>query len=98
MPLSELLPIPEFSHITLHGALDQPTLKRLVHLVYDVRRDDAPLRKVAAQPGEFDRLRKQYEERREWSSLQVICDESETVEMLMKLGFDARLQQAVDLA
>lgn len=98
VPLSELLPIPEFSHITLHGALDQPTLKRLVHLVYDVRRDDAPLRKVAAQPGEFDRLRKQYEERREWSSLQVICDESETVEMLMKLGFDARLQQAVDLA
>ncbi len=31
-------------------ALDQPTLKRLAHLVYDVRRDDAPLRKVAGIP------------------------------------------------
>lgn len=56
--LSTLLPAPEFGRITLHGPLDQPTLKRLVHLVYDVRRDDAPLRKVAGIPGEFDKLRK----------------------------------------
>jgi len=62
-----------------------------VHLVYDVRRDDAPLRKVAAQPGEFDRLRKQYQERREWSSLQVICDDASTAEMLTQLGFNATL-------
>jgi erythronate-4-phosphate dehydrogenase len=45
--LDTLLPAPEFGRITLHGPLDQATLKRLVHLVYDVRRDDAPLRKVA---------------------------------------------------
>ena len=89
VPLSELLPTPEFSHITLHGPLDQPTLKRLAHLVYDVRRDDAPLRKVAAIPGEFDRLRKQYEERREWSSLQVVCDERATADLLNQLGFNA---------
>lgn len=56
--LDTLLPAPEFGRITLHGQLDQPTLKRLVHLVYDVRRDDAPLRKVAGIPGEFDKLRK----------------------------------------
>ncbi len=56
--LDTLLPAPEFGRITLHGPLDQPTLKRLVHLVYDVRRDDAPLRKVAGIPGEFDKLRK----------------------------------------
>jgi erythronate-4-phosphate dehydrogenase len=31
-----------------------------VHLVYDVRRDDALLRKVAGIPGEFDKLRKNY--------------------------------------
>ncbi len=91
--LESLLPAPEFGTLTLHGKLDQPTLKRLVHLVYDVRRDDAPLRKVAAQPGEFDRLRKQYEERREWSSLRVQCDDAETAAMLEKLGFRATLQQ-----
>ncbi len=89
--LESLLPAPEFGSITLRGKLDQPTLKRLVHLVYDVRRDDAPLRKVAAKPGEFDRLRKQYEERREWSSLQVNCDDAETVAMLNQLGFRASL-------
>ncbi len=46
--LDTLLLAPEFGRITLHGPLDQPTLKRLVHLVYDVRRDDAPLRRVVS--------------------------------------------------
>ncbi|ORM79201.1 4-phosphoerythronate dehydrogenase PdxB [Pantoea eucrina] len=90
--LESLLPPPEFSSITLHGELDQATLKRLAHLVYDVRRDDAPLRKAAGQPGEFDRLRRQYEERREWSSLQVICDSADSASMLKQLGFRVSLQ------
>ncbi|MGE9552836.1 4-phosphoerythronate dehydrogenase PdxB [Erwinia amylovora] len=92
--LDTLLPAPEFGSLTLHGELDQPTLKRLVHLVYDVRRDDAPLRKVAAIAGEFDRLRKNYLERREWSSLQVVCDSEQTAALLVKLGFTATFQPA----
>ncbi|RRZ94707.1 4-phosphoerythronate dehydrogenase PdxB [Erwinia sp. 198] len=87
--LETLLPAPEFGQIALRGELDQPTLKRLVHLVYDVRRDDAPLRKVAAVPGEFDRLRKNYLERREWSSLRVQCDSESTATLLSALGFSA---------
>ena len=87
--LSTLLPAPEFGRISLHGPLDQPTLKRLVHLVYDVRRDDVPLRKVAGIPGEFDKLRKNYLERREWSSLTVECDDADAAELLQKLGFNA---------
>lgn len=87
--LDTLLPAPEFGRITLHGPLDQPTLKRLVHLVYDVRRDDAQLRKVAGIPGEFDKLRKNYLERREWSSLYVICDDASAASLLCKLGFNA---------
>ncbi|MBV8042899.1 4-phosphoerythronate dehydrogenase PdxB [Pluralibacter sp.] len=87
--LDSLLPAPEFGRITLHGALDESTLKRLVHLVYDVRRDDAPLRKVAGIPGEFDKLRKNYLERREWSSLYVMCDDKAAAELLHKLGFNA---------
>ena len=92
--LSSLLPTPDISQIRLHGPLDQSTLKRLVHLVYDVRRDDAALRKVAARAGEFDRLRKNYQERREWSSLQVICDHAPAAEMLQQLGFSAEYQPA----
>ncbi|WP_435927294.1 4-phosphoerythronate dehydrogenase PdxB [Dryocola sp. BD613] len=87
--LDTLLPAPEFGRITLHGPLDQATLKRLVHLVYDVRRDDAPLRKVAGQPGEFDKLRKNYQERREWSSLYIQCDDESAATTLQNLGFSA---------
>ncbi|PXK16338.1 4-phosphoerythronate dehydrogenase PdxB [Klebsiella variicola] len=87
--LDTLLPAPEFGRITLHGPLDQPTLKRLVHLVYDVRRDDAPLRKVAGVAGEFDKLRKNYQERREWSSLYVQCSDAQAATLLRQLGFNA---------
>ena len=87
--LDSLLPAPEFGRITLHGPLDQPTLKRLVHLVYDVRRDDAPLRKVAGRAGEFDKLRKHYLERREWSSLFIQCDDAAAAKLLSALGFNA---------
>ncbi|MDK9604928.1 4-phosphoerythronate dehydrogenase PdxB [Lelliottia wanjuensis] len=87
--LDSLLPAPEFGRITLHGPLDESSLKRLVHLVYDVRRDDALLRKVAGIPGEFDKLRKNYLERREWSSLYVICDDADAAALLNQLGFNA---------
>ncbi|MDY1036043.1 4-phosphoerythronate dehydrogenase PdxB [Lelliottia sp. CFBP8978] len=87
--LDTLLPAPEFGRISLHGPLDESSLKRLVHLVYDVRRDDALLRKVAGIPGEFDTLRKNYLERREWSSLYVICDDADAAALLNKLGFNA---------
>jgi len=87
--LDTLLPAPEFGRITLHGPLDASSLKRLVHLVYDVRRDDALLRKVAGIPGEFDKLRKNYLERREWSSLYVICDDADAAALLNNLGFNA---------
>lgn len=87
--LDTLLPAPEFGRITLHGSLDQSILKRLIHLVYDVRRDDALLRKVAGIPGEFDKLRKNYLERREWSSLYVQCNDDQAAVMLQKLGFNA---------
>ncbi|NJD85633.1 DUF3410 domain-containing protein, partial [Candidatus Erwinia dacicola] len=53
------------------------------------RRDYAPLCHVAAIPGEFDRLRKNYQERREWSSLQVECDNAEAAALLNRLGFNA---------
>lgn len=87
--LSELLPAPEFGCITLSGKVTQSILKRLMHLVYDVRRDDAALRAVAGVAGEFDKLRKFYPDRREWSSLTVICDDAQSAALLSDLGFTA---------
>nr|WP_274384023.1 4-phosphoerythronate dehydrogenase PdxB [Rahnella perminowiae] len=94
VPLESLLPAPEFAEVTLGGALSEAKLLRLIHLVYDVRRDDRPLRRVAGKPGEFDKLRKFYEERREWSSLRVICDDAATAGVLKKLGFNSQLATA----
>lgn len=93
VPLATLLPEPEFSEVTLTAPLDQALLKRLVHLVYDVRRDDALLRQSAGQPGGFDRLRKHYQERREWSSLRVICSDRASAACLTALGFNASVAQ-----
>ncbi|WP_395755633.1 4-phosphoerythronate dehydrogenase PdxB [Edwardsiella ictaluri] len=89
--LPSLLPPPPVASVRIHGHPDQAMLKRLMHLVYDVRRDDVPLRRVAAQEGEFDRLRKHYPARREWSSLQVLCDDCTSASLLTALGFDARV-------
>lgn len=85
--LNELLPRAEFSQIKLHGTLNQERLKRLIYLVYDVRRDDAALRRMARQQGGFDYLRKYYPERREWSSLHVQSDDPASQAWLQKLGF-----------
>ncbi|EPF4245754.1 4-phosphoerythronate dehydrogenase PdxB [Proteus mirabilis] len=87
--LSTLLPKPLISTISVQGELTQTLLKQLIHLVYDVRRDDAPLRKVAGIKGEFDKLRKFYPVRREWSSLEVVCDNPTMASLLNAIGFNA---------
>ncbi|MFS1538291.1 MAG: DUF3410 domain-containing protein [Candidatus Phlomobacter fragariae] len=89
--LADLLPIAEFNEINFKGKLTQASLKRLVHLVYDIRRDDVSLRKVAHIAGQFDHLRKYYPERREWSSLKVNCDDADTASTLKMLGFNTKL-------
>lgn len=89
IPLDTLLPAADIGAISLTGTLDQAILKRLVHLVYDVRRDDALLRSVAGMAGEFDKLRKHYAERREWSSLCIACSDGNTATLLQALGFNA---------
>lgn len=87
--LEAILPKPTIGVTTLYGRADEAIIKRLAHLVYDVRRDDAPMRRLAGWTGEFDCLRKFYPERREWSSLQVACADEETMDLLRRLGFGA---------
>jgi len=80
-----LLPRPPLDRLTLQQAPDQALLKRLIHLVYDVRRDDALFRHGFVTAADFDRLRKHYPERREWSSLQLAAAVGR--EQLAALGF-----------
>ncbi|MCR3755827.1 MAG: erythronate-4-phosphate dehydrogenase [Sodalis sp. Psp] len=88
---ANLLPLPVVKCIRLQSAIDEETLRLLAHMVYDVRHDDMQLRRVASLPGEFDRLRKTYSQRREWSSLCVETDDNEDLEHLIQLGFHARI-------
>ena len=75
--LSDLLPAPWLSHVTLDAQADPAwALAMLCRGVYDPRRDDADFRRslvgsVSEQRAAFDVLRKQYPSRREIDGLQV---------------------------
>ena len=66
--LQSLLPTPEVREVTPGQPADQALIKQLVHLIYDVRRDDARFRNRLGVAGSFDEQRKHYPERRELSS------------------------------
>ncbi|MFT5879003.1 MAG: erythronate-4-phosphate dehydrogenase [Moritella sp.] len=85
--LSEMLPVPAVSQINVNQNADQALAKSLVHLVYDVRRDDAIFRKNIASTGSFDEMRKNYRERREFYSLRLVNESHYAVESLYQLGF-----------
>ena len=86
--LTKLLPEARFPKLTINPESEfQSELKSLVHLVYDVRRDDGLFRAHLDGKG-FDWLRKNYPIRREWSSLRVASiDNSPSMEKIFKLGF-----------
>ena len=57
------------SQISVSPIITPELLKSLVHLIYDVRRDDALFRTKVNQKNGFDLMRKNYPERRELSTL-----------------------------
>ncbi|ANJ55206.1 erythronate-4-phosphate dehydrogenase [Pseudomonas silesiensis] len=75
--LSDLLPAPWLSQVTLNGQSDPAwALAMVCRAVYDPRRDDADFRRslvgnVSEQRAAFDTLRKHYPLRREIDGLQV---------------------------
>ena len=81
---------PAVTEIKVEQTINQPLLKQLVHLIYDVRRDDALFRQMIDQDDGFDIMRKTYSERRELSTLNVDAPVSQT-ELLQSLGFTASM-------
>ena len=102
--LEQLLPAPAIRRVELAKNVDltlnqgpaakeaQALLARLVRLVYDIRADDAAFRAALGEPGFFDRLRKQYPERRELASLQLVSNGSAD-DRLRALGFKVSSRQ-----
>lgn len=90
--LESVLPVPEVAMLACSGTLDP--LKPIT-LIYDPYRDDRMLRRTLHLPPSerklaFDRLRKEYPVRREFSSLQLsgVIDARQR-EFFAKLGFGA---------
>ncbi|MHC8354844.1 4-phosphoerythronate dehydrogenase PdxB [Pseudomonas sp. LB3P81] len=95
--LSDLLPVPWLSQVTLHADSDPAwALAMLCRGVYDPRRDDADFRRslvgsVNEQRAAFDALRKNYPSRREIDGLQVRIegDAPELLKIVAALGATA---------
>ncbi|CDU07542.1 4-phosphoerythronate dehydrogenase [Vibrio coralliirubri] len=84
---SDLLPTAPVPQMKLDRAWDEATLHNLTQLIYDVRKDDALFRRNIATPGSFDKMRKEYWDRREYSAVELTGDESCNLTPLSKLGF-----------
>lgn len=84
--LSDFLPVPAVTDVTIQDTFSETDLGQLIHLIYDVRRDDGILRRHLAQQG-FDSLRKNYPLRREFSTLNI-TGAKQNAALLSGLGFN----------
>jgi erythronate-4-phosphate dehydrogenase len=87
------LPEPPLTHLTFSKMVDDNTaIHTAVMACYDVRNDDAALRRInhTTQPNTyFDQLRKNYPIRREWSCIKIKLppEKAELATKLQRLGF-----------
>ncbi|WP_064605314.1 4-phosphoerythronate dehydrogenase [Photobacterium sp. J15] len=92
---SSLLPVAPVPYVQLSQQWQEPDLFSLIQLIYDVRKDDALFRREMVRTvgddvqmaNAFDRMRKNYWDRREYSAITVAGEGRFGVESLAKLGF-----------
>ncbi|WP_372880648.1 4-phosphoerythronate dehydrogenase [Psychromonas sp.] len=82
----------DINMISISKKIDPSLMKSLMHLIFDVRRDDALFREVIEDVDGFDTMRKTYQERRELSTLTVKSSVEQNT-LLQLLGFSTHLQQ-----
>lgn len=90
--LHDFLPAMPIDNIQLSSGqlIDEPLLRSLTHLVYDVRNDDVWFRRgMRAGNQKFAPMRKSYPIRRELSSLNVSSDQELQQALVQKMGFRA---------
>ncbi|USD66628.1 4-phosphoerythronate dehydrogenase [Vibrio sp. SCSIO 43136] len=88
----ELLPVAPIPRVQLERDWDHTTLHNLTQLIYDVRQDDAQLRRELNKDGvsiptAFDQMRKNYWDRREYSAITLVGGSDCRLEPLANLGF-----------
>ncbi|WHL25197.1 MAG: 4-phosphoerythronate dehydrogenase [Candidatus Blochmannia vicinus] len=75
-------------YLKVQKKIDEMLLNKLIKFVYDIHCDDLLLRRFAAVPGGFDKIRRCYLNRREWSSLCVETYVDYNNEILTNLGMN----------
>ncbi|WP_094751939.1 4-phosphoerythronate dehydrogenase [Psychromonas sp. CD1] len=86
------MPAPLINKVSINGILDESLFKVLMHMIYDVRRDDALFRQRIDQTDGFDTMRRNYQERRELSTLQI-DSVIEQEQLLQALGLQRDVNQ-----
>lgn len=81
----QLMPKPAFASLKLEQEIDQRLLSGLTQFIYDVFGDDRRFRRHGHTAEGFDRLRREYHQRREFSSLLL---EGQVPRYLSNLGFN----------
>ena len=90
---AELLPIAPIPSLNLKSNCNEATLHNITQLVYDVRKDDALFRRKIHIQGAFDKMRKYYWDRREYSSIKISGSDYHHLTMLEKLGFQVEVNE-----
>ncbi|MGR5210140.1 4-phosphoerythronate dehydrogenase [Vibrio rotiferianus] len=90
---SDLLPTAPVPTMVLNRAWDEATLHNITQLIYDVRKDDALFRREISKPGSFDLMRKNYWDRREYSAVTLMGNETCNLAPLAELGFQVEVSQ-----
>ncbi|PAW09373.1 4-phosphoerythronate dehydrogenase [Vibrio sp. V1B] len=90
---SDLLPTVPVPTMVLDRAWDEATLHNITQLIYDVRKDDALFRREISKPGSFDLMRKNYWDRREYSAVTLVGNETCNLAPLAELGFQVEVSQ-----
>jgi len=83
----DLLPVAPISEVVLSKPWDEPVLNSLVQLIYDIRKDDALFRRNIGTLGAFDKMRKEYWDRREYRAITVKSRDHIDLSSLKNLGF-----------
>lgn len=84
---AKLLPVAPIPEVTLSKQWNESVLNSLIQLIYDVRLDDAIFRRNIGPEGAFDKMRKDYWDRREYSAIKIKGQSSLGLESLKNLGF-----------
>lgn len=84
---AKLLPVAPIPEVTLSTQWNESVLNSLIQLIYDIRLDDAIFRRNIGPEGAFDKMRKDYWDRREYSAIKIKGRSSFGLESLKNLGF-----------